>query len=321
MTSANVMITGANGFVGIALVAHLARNGHRIRAAVRRTEHDPHPGVDIVNVGDMDGDTHWRPSLEGMDIVVHCAARVHVMRESAADPLLEFRRVNVAGTLNLARNAVAAKVRRFIYISSIGVNGAETFGKAFSAADQPRPHSPYAVSKHEAELALQQLAQVTGLEVVIIRPPLIFGPNAPGNFNKLMQALDRGIPLPLGAIKNNRSLVSLDNLVDLITICLNHPNAARQTFLVSDDEDVSTTDLLRRVAAALGRPARLIPVPAAVLRAAARALGKAEFAQRLCGSLQVDISPTRQLLDWAPVMSLNDALAATARHYLAQARR
>lgn len=322
MTRKSVLVTGGTGFVGGALAAYLSQAGYHVRASVRRDAPDLEAtAIETIDVGDLTPETRWAPALEGIDVVVHCAARVHVLRERAADPLLAFRWVNVAATMNLARQAVAAGARRFVFISSIGVNGAETFGTAFSVDDTPRPHSPYAVSKYEAEMALHSLARESGLELVVIRPPLVFGPKAPGNFERLMQALNRGIPLPFGAIQNKRSLVALANLVDLIATCVHHPNAAQQTFLVSDDDDVSTTELLNRVAKALGRPARLIPVPAGALRAVAQALGKGDFAQRLCGSLQVDITQTRMLLDWAPVMRLDDALALTARHFLRQAER
>jgi len=243
---------------------------------------------------------------------VHCAARVHVMADTAANPLAEFRRVNVQGTLNLARQAAAAGVRRFAFVSSIGVNGAETFGLPFSAQDVAAPHSPYAVSKYEAELGLQALAAETGMEVVIIRPPLVYGLGAPGNFGSLIRWLRRGVPLPLGAIHNQRSLVSLDNLVDLIVTCLTHPAAINQTFLVSDGEDVSTTELLRRMGQALGRPARLVPVPVSWLKLAAKLVGKPDVAQRLCGSLQVDIEKTRRLLGWTPPLSLDQGLKRAA---------
>jgi len=288
-----------------------------LRATTRRPIENWPSGVESALTEDLAVEGDWRAALDGVDAVVNCAARVHVMRETSADPLAEFRRVNVAGTLNLARQAADVGVRRFVYISSIGVNGAETFEKPFTAEDKAAPHSPYAVSKHEAELGLRQLAQETGLEVVIIRPPLVFGPSAPGNFNKLLLIVYRGIPLPIGAIHNKRSLVALDNLVDLILTCVHHPAAANQTFLVSDGEDLSTTELLRRTGAALGRPARLIPVPAVVLRTATRLLGKAGFAQQLCGSLQVDINKTRDLLGWAPLVSVDEALMQTARHFLA----
>jgi len=234
------------------------------------------------------------------------------MQESAPDPLEEFRRVNVLGTLNLARQAASAGVRRFVFVSSIGVNGAETFQQPYTALDSASPHSPYAVSKYEAELGLQALAAETGMEVVIIRPPLVYGPNAPGNFGSLMRWLQRRVPLPLGAIHNQRSLVALDNLVDLIVVCLTHPAAANQIFLVSDGEDVSTTELLRRMGQALGRPARLVPLPASILKLAAAMVGKPDVAQRLCGSLQVDIEKTRRLLSWTPPLSLAEGLKKAA---------
>ena len=312
-----ILVSGANGFLGRALVNRGASDGLRLRAATRRPGENWPSGVECALAEDLATEGDWRAALDGVDAVVNCAARVHVVRDTSADPLAEFRRVNVAGTLNLARQAADAGVRRFIYISSIGVNGAETFDMPFTSEDKAAPHSPYAVSKLEAELGLRQLTHETGLEVVIIRPPLVFGPGAPGNFNKLLLIVHRGIPLPLGAIHNKRSLVALDNLVDLILICLHHRAAANQTFLVSDGEDLSTTALLRRTGAALGRPARLIPVSALVLRTAARLLGKASFAQQLCGSLQVDISKTRDLLDWTPPVSVDHALMQTARHFLA----
>jgi UDP-glucose 4-epimerase len=267
--------------------------------------------------GDLEPATDWSVALGGILVVVHCAARVHVMADTAANPLEEFRRVNVQGTLNLARQAAAAGVRRFVIVSSIGVNGAETFQRPFTAHDEAAPHSPYAASKYEAELGLQALAAETGLEVVIIRPPLVYGPGAPGNFGSLMRWLKRGVPLPLGAIHNQRSLVALDNLVDLLVTCITHPAAANQTFLVSDGEDVSTTELLRRMGEAMGRPARLLPVPVSLLKLAAIVVGKPDVAQRLCGSLQVDISKTRQLLSWTPPLSLDEGLRrAAAGHEL-----
>ncbi len=316
-----VLVTGASGFVGRAVVARLAQAATPVRAALRQGPSARLPGVDVAQVGDIHATTDWRGAVEGVDVVVHCAARVHVMHETAADPLAAFRAVNVAGTLQLARQAQAAGVRRLVFVSSIGVNGAETTGRPFTADDAPAPHSPYAQSKHEAEVALRELAQRTGLEVTIIRPPLVFGPGAPGNFERLMRALHRGMPLPFGAVHNQRSFVALANLTSLVQVCLGHPQAANQTFMVSDGEDISTTELLRRVAQGLGRPARLIPVPGGAIRALAGLLGKADFAQRLCGSLQVDISKTRALLGWAPPVSLADALNDAARQFLAQGPR
>ena len=262
--------------------------------------------------------TDWRTTVAGVDSIVHCAARVHVMQEKAIDPLAEFRRVNVDGTLNLARQAVQAGVRRLVFISSIGVNGAQTFDQPFTCADVPTPHSPYAQAKLEAEVALRQLALDTGLEVAIIRPPLVFGPGAPGNFDRLIRALYRGLILPLGAVHNQRSLVSLGNLVSLIDTCIDHPAAANQTFLVSDGEDISTTALLQRLAHAIGKPARLVPVPVSLLMGAGRLLGKAQLLQQLCGSLQVDIFKTRTLLGWEPPVRLSNALNATAQAFLAR---
>ncbi len=307
-----MLVTGANGFVGQALCAGLLRRGHAVRGAVRSQTALAALAVPGTVVGEVDANTDWSEALEGVGTVVHLAARVHVMRDKVANPLAEFRRVNVQGTLNLARQAAAAGVRRFVFISSIGVNGAVTFQQPFTAQDRAAPYSPYTVSKYEAELGLQALAAETGMDVVTIRPPLVYGPNAPGNFGSLMRLLKRGVPLPLGAIHNQRSLVSLDNLVDLLVTCITHPAAANQTFLVSDGEDVSTTELLRRMGQALGHPARLIPVPTSILKLAATVVGKSDVAQRLCGSLQVDIEKTRRLLGWTPPVSLDEGVRRAA---------
>jgi UDP-glucose 4-epimerase len=238
------------------------------------------------------------------------------MNDTESDPLAAFRRVNVDGTLALARQAIAAGVKRFVFISSIKVNGEGTPpGRPYSANDTPQPQDPYGTSKLEAETALQALARDTGLEVVIVRPVLVYGPGVKANFLNMMRWLDRGIPLPFGAIDNRRSLVAVENLVDLVVTCIGHEAAANQVFLVSDGEDLSTTGLLRRMGQALGRPARLLPVPAGLLSAGAKALGKGSLSQRLCGSLQVDISKTRDLLGWRPPIDVDTALRAAARHY------
>jgi UDP-glucose 4-epimerase len=243
------------------------------------------------------------------------------MRDGAIDPLAEFRRVNVEGTLRLASQAADRGVRRFVFISSIKVNGEETSpGAPFTAADAARPADPYGVSKWEAEEGLRGLARERGMDVVIIRPVLVYGPGVKANMLAMMRWLHRGVPLPLGAIHNRRSLVAVDNLVDLVMVALHHPAAANRTLLVSDDHDVSTTELLERMGAALGRPARLLPVPAALLTAGARMLGRAEVARRLCGSLQVDIRETRATLGWIPPVSLDEGLRATARHFLSRVR-
>jgi nucleoside-diphosphate-sugar epimerase len=249
------------------------------------------------------------PLLAGQDCVVHLAARVHVMNDAVPDPLAEFRAANVELTVHLARQAAQAGVHRFIFISSVKVNGEETAAdRPFTANDTPQPQDPYGVSKMEAEQALRSLAAQIGLEVVIIRPPLVYGPGVKANFAALMRAVQRGWPLPLGTVRNQRSLVALDNLVDFIITCITHPQAANQTFLVSDGQDISTTELVRGMARAAGVPARLLPVPVWVLQAGAALLGKGDAVQRLCGNLQVDISKARRLLGWVPPISVDEGL-------------
>ncbi len=316
-----MLVTGASGFVGRSVVRSAAEKGLEVRAATRRAISDRPDGVDAVGGLELEPDTNWAAALKGISDVVHCAARVHVMRDLAANPLAEFRRVNTAACLELASQAAAAGVQRFVFISTIFVNGIETHGIAFRADDRVAPSSPYAVSKHEAEEGLRQIAASTGMEVVIVRPPLVYGPGVKGNFERLMQAVHRGIPLPLGAVTNQRSLVALDNLVNLILTCVYHPAAANQTFLVSDGEDLSTSELLRRTAQALGRTIRLLPLPTGAMRAVAKALGRGDLAQRLLGSQQVDISKTRSLLGWNPVVSVEEGLRPTAAHFLSDSKK
>jgi UDP-glucose 4-epimerase len=259
------------------------------------------PLAPAVQVGDLDAQTDWSAALAGVNAVVHTAARVHVMQEVAADPLAEFRRVNVQGTLNLARQAAQAGVRRLVFISSVKVNGEATLaGHPFTAQDMPAPLDAYGISKHEAEEGLRNIALSAAMDVAIIRPPLVYGPGVKANFAALMRAVQRGWPLPLGSIHNQRSLVGLDNLIDLIAVCLVHPNAANQTFVVSDGHDLSTAELVQNLARAAGVSARLWPVPVWMLRAGAALLGRSAAVQRLCGNLQVDISRTQTLLDWTP---------------------
>lgn len=274
-------------------------------------------GTEGVTINGLASDTDWSEALKNVEQVVHLAARVHVMNDKSSDPLAEFRRVNVEGTAALARQAAVAGVRRFVYLSSVKVNGEFTeAGHPFTADDAPAPEDPYGVSKHEAEQLLRQIAAETGMEVVIIRPPLVYGPGVKANFESMMRWLARGVPLPLAAVTSNRrSLVALDNLVDLIVTCLNHPAAANQTFLVSDGEDLSTAQLLKRMDAAMGHPARLFYVPPALLKLGATVLNKPGIYQRLCGSLQLDIAKTRQLLGWTPPVSVDEGLRRAAEGF------
>ncbi|WP_175254293.1 SDR family oxidoreductase [Pseudomonas sp. BMW13] len=313
-----VLLTGASGFVGRAVQARLLVDGlHRLRCAQRKAPVAPLAGVEYCLAPSLEAEADWSRALADVDAVIHCAARVHVMHEQAADPLAEFRRANVEGTLRLAQQAVAAGVRRFVFVSSIKVNGEQTLpGQAYRADDVSDATDPYGISKREAEDELLALAAETGLEVVIVRPPLIYGPGVKANFLSMMRWLQRGVPLPFGAIGNRRSLVALDNLVDLLVVCLTHPAASGQRFLVCDGEDLSTTELLRRLSAALGRTARLLPVPQALIEWAAILLGRRQLNQRLCGSLQINMDKTRERLGWVPPLSVDQALAKTAAHYL-----
>jgi nucleoside-diphosphate-sugar epimerase len=304
-----ILVTGATGFVGSEILATAIRRGVRARGAVRQNTRSGIAGAEYVVGADLASDGDWSTALAGSRTVVHAAARAHIMNETAVDPLAEFRRVNVVGTTNLARQAAAAGVRRFVFISSIKVNGETTFkGRPFQASDAAAPSDPYGISKLEAEEALRLVARETGLEVVIIRPPLVHGPGAKANFGALMRAVARGVPLPLGAVKNERSLVGLHNLADFVLLCTTHPAAANEVFLVSDGEDLTTPGLVRRIAAALGRPARLIPVPPWILLAGATAIGKGDMARRLLDSLRVDISKSRALLGWTPPISVDEGL-------------
>ena len=310
-----VLVTGASGFVGNATCARLVMQRLNVIGTVRHLPAQPLPGVDYRVVTDLSGNTEWREVLNGIDTVVHCAARVHVMRKAEVDPLVAFRIANVAGTEQLARQAVAAGVRRIIFLSSVKVNG-EGGSVAYREIDLPAPQDAYGISKYEAELGLREIALEAGMHAVVIRSPLIYGPGVKANFQALMRALVRGIPLPLGAIHNRRSMVALDNVVDLIVTCIQHPAAADETFFVSDGEDFSTTELIRRLARAMSCPARLIPMPVMVLMAGATLLGKRELARRLCSTLQVNITKAREVLGWIPPVSVDEGLCRTAEYYL-----
>jgi len=305
-----VLVTGASGFVGGAFLARTAGDGHfSLRAAVRTEVQCGSSNIEKVIVEGLSTTADWHAAVKGCEAVVHAAARTHIMQDTVADPLTAFRLVNVQGTLNLARQAAEADVKRFVFLSSVKVNGELTqMNHPFRENDMPSPQDPYALSKHEAEAGLCRLAEETGMEVVIIRPPLVYGPGVKANFENMIRWVRRGIPLPFAAVSNKRSFIALDNLVDFIATCIVHPKAANQTFLVSDGEDLSTAELLQRVGLALGKPMRLFPVPVNLLLPAAGLIGKKTMAQRLCGSLQVDISKAREFLDWAPPLSVDEGL-------------
>jgi nucleoside-diphosphate-sugar epimerase len=303
-----ISVTGATGFIGSALVARFAVNQFNLLQV-------PRSSIAIL----------------GLQCVIHCAARAHIMRDEALDPLTEYRRVNVQGTINLARQAAVSGVKRFVFLSSVKVNGESTDGLPcplgarddgkmssrgvvrprggpFTVGDEPRPEDAYGLSKWEAEQGLWQIASQTGMEVVVVRPPLVYGPGVKGNFARLLDLVRSGVPLPLAAVNNRRSFIGLDNLVDLLIRCVDHPKAAGQTLLVSDGQDLSTPELLRMIANAMRRPARLFPVPVPLLRLAGRALGRVNEVDRLVGSLQVDSSATRELLGWTPPVSVEEGI-------------
>lgn len=308
-----LLVTGITGFVGAAAFASARAKGIAVRGTTRQLPVSGQCNSDFVT-GDLGPATNWAAALAGCRTVIHAAARVHVMEEDAENPLAEFRRVNVAGTIALATQSAAEGVERFIFVSSVKVNGEGTVtGKPFTAHDAPTPQDPYGVSKMEAEAGLREIARSTGMEVTIIRSPLVYGPGVKANFASLMQALQRGMLLPLGSVTaNRRSMVALDNLVDLLITCIDHPAAANQIFLVSDGEDLSTADLLRRMGLAMGKPARLFPVPPSLLQAGASMLGKGDVARRLLGNLQVDITHTRETLGWTPPIGVDEGLRRAA---------
>lgn len=310
-----ILITGANGFVGRAVCVEAVRRGMAVRGAVRTQVGLPE-GVESSIVGGMDGDTDWTEALRDVGVVIHLAARVHVMRESVADPLAEFLKVNLDGTVNLARQAARAGVKRFVYVSSIKVNGEETAGNhAFSELDEPVPQDPYAVSKWRAEQALREIERETGMEVVIVRPPLVYGAGVKGNFLSLLHAVYKGIPLPLAGVRNLRSLLYLENFADALLLCSSHPAAAGRTYLLRDGEDVSVSGLIGRLAASMGRKPRLFPLPMWLLGGLSALAGRQEALKRLAGSLRVDDALIRKELGWSPPFSVPDGLGKTAAWY------
>lgn len=307
-----IMVSGASGFVGRALCAELIKRGQSVRAAIRAKANMNIDGCEVTRISEISADTDWTNALSEVSTVIHLAARVHVMRDSAQDPLEEFRRVNVAGTEHLARSAAANGVKRLVYVSSIKVNGEATHGgKKFTESDTPSPQDPYGISKMEAEQALWRVAQETGLEVVIVRPPLVYGGGVKGNFAQMLKMLDKGIPLPLALVSNQRSLVYVGNLVDALIVCATHPAAAGQTYLVSDGEDISTPDLLRQLGVAMGHPASLFSCPLVFLKLTGHLIGKADQIERLVGSLCIDSGKIKNELNWYPPFTIWEGLQKT----------
>ncbi|MDA7656718.1 SDR family oxidoreductase [bacterium] len=342
-----VLVTGPSGFVGRKVCQRLLADEINVRGAWRKTS-PLADGCESDVVGDINGTTDWSNALTGIDAVVHLAARVHVMDDTAADPMAAFREVNVDGTVRLAEEAAKAGVKRFLFISSIKVNGEATLqssdrrsedgsqtsevrskrrrtenqelstensSAAFCERDQPDPQDPYGQSKYEAEVALRKIEASTGMEVVVLRPPLLYGPGVKANFLKLIQLVDKGIPFPFGGIKNKRSLLSLTNFSDIISKCVTDPRAGGQTFTVCDGDDVSSGELVERLAKALGKAPRLVPVPEWLMKLAGKLTGKSAQVQRLCNSLQVDLSHARKILDWKPPLTMDEELGEVAKWY------
>ena len=316
MNQPAVLVTGANGFIGNALCEALLCSGHLVKGALRSARSGV-TAVDLQVVGEINGETDWSEALRNVDVVIHLAARVHVMKDHSSEPLTEFRRVNVDGSLNLAKQAASAGVKRLIYLSSVKVNGEYTLpGHPFKESDIANPQDAYGLSKFEAEQGLLLIARETGMEVVIIRPPLVYGQGVKANFAIMMRAVKRGLPLPLAAIHNSRSFVYVGNLVSLISNCIHHPAAANQVLLVSDGCDLSTTQLLKACATAFGVKSRLWHVPQRLIEFCAGLVGNPEVAQRLCGNLQVDIAKVRHLLGWVPPFTFKNGLKDTVLFFL-----
>lgn len=313
-----LLVTGANGFIGKSFCIEAINRGYTVRG-ITRAAYDfsssvKNKDIENISLGNIDANTDWKSALLNCDVVIHLAARVHVMRENAKDPLSEFRRVNTAASEHLARCAAASGVRRLVYVSTIGVNGFITDGNSkFSEKDDPNPHNAYALSKWEAEQALQRVASETGLEVVIVRPPLVYGPGAPGNFAQMLRLVDLGIPLPLASIKNKRDLLYVGNLVDALLRCATYPAAANNTYLLSDGEAVSTPEILRGLAKELGVSSRVLPFPVSLLKLMATSFGRADQVNRLAGSLQIDSTKIRNQLGWLPPISFQQGLSKTVR--------
>jgi nucleoside-diphosphate-sugar epimerase len=309
-----VLVTGATGFVGHFLCTRLLLEGWTVRGTILASKSPSSlaVGVEAVAINPIEANTSWDHAFNRIDVVIHLAARVHVMCETTTDPLKEFRRVNTEGTINLARQAAANGVRRFVFISTIGVNGNNSGGKPYTENDEPHPHNPYSVSKNEAEQALREISYETGMEVVIVRAPLVYGPGNPGNFLSFLRIISKVLPLPLASLSNKRSIIYVGNLVDALANCASHPAAAGKTYLVSDGEDVSTPELINRMASAMGKQARLFPFPSGLMLLMGRILGKSAVVERLVGSLQVDSSKIQRELGWTPPFTMEQGLMETA---------
>lgn len=312
----NILVTGASGFIGSATIRFLKNQGMSVCPVFRSASAAQRASLDYGNaaiVSSLTTNSDWSVFLKGVQAVVHCAGIAHVPKEAVPDSMIEYKEVNVNGTVNLARQAASTGVRRFVFISSIGVNGSQTFGKPFTAGDTPNPQEAYSQSKWDAEQALQCVAVETGLELVIIRPPLVYGYGAPGSFGRLISAVKLGKWLPLGSVHNRRTFVAVDNLVSFISTCVEHPRAAGEVFLVGDAEDISTTELLRRIGIAMGTPVKLFPLPVSLMLAGAALFGKSGVVKKVCGDLQVDIAKNREVLGWHPPVSLDEGLRRAVR--------
>lgn len=310
-----ILVTGASGFIGRHLCGALQTHDFSFRPIVR-TPSSIIKNSESIALGDINAVTNWHEALIGIDTIIHLAARVHVMNETTSDPWAEFRATNVDATVNLAKQAIQAGIKRFIFVSTIKVNGEETHHQPFTPFDIPAPLDFYGQSKLEAEIALQKLAQESGLELVIIRSPLVYGPHVRANFYKLMQITKMGLPLPFRGVDNRRSMVAIDNLVDLLITCIDHPAAANQIFLVSDGDDLSLSRLIQLIAKAMNQGIWLLPAPIKLIQMLAALTGKSAAINRLFGSLQVDISHTKKTLNWQPLISVEQGIQKTVQHFL-----
>lgn len=312
------LVTGVSGFIGRSVADKLAMQpNYDVSGTIRQEDKQVRKAVPLLAIGEISASTDWSIALQDVRVVIHLAARAHILSDSSYDPLAIFRRINVEGTLTLARQALAAGVKRFIFISSIGVNGSHTSGVPFDESSLPAPHADYAISKFEAEQGLREMAQGTAMELVIIRPPLVYAGHAPGNFQRLLKLIASGMPLPFAAVKNQRSMIALGNLVDFIALCVEHPAAANELFLVSDGLNVSTSEIIRNLAAGMDQKARLFRVPDALMRRGSSLLGKQALYNQLCGSLVIDSSKACDLLDWRPPVTPMQALYNAGREFKA----